>query len=140
MPRNPEISKKEKRSLRSGLFGGMGKRELEQVKQCARERQTPYSCEGRMVDAACFASLTLGQYWPPTDDRELEMQLTIVLHRSVDTAKADDAKLRQQEVDCWHHTPCCTPGRVPGRTQILGKHPVCGCNFLFDASQVPASS
>ena len=94
------MSAKEKRSLRDGLFGGMSKRELDQVKQCARDRQTPYSSfEDRMVDAVCFTSMTLGQYWPPTDDRELDMQLTMVLHRSVDTTKAEDAKLRRQEAD-----------------------------------------
>ena len=100
MPKDTGISAKEKRSLRSGLFGGMSKRELEQVEQCARERQAPYSVlEDRMVDAVCFTSLTLGQYWPPTDDREPEMQLLMALARSIDTAAADDAKLRRQEAD-----------------------------------------
>ena len=55
MPKDTGMSAKEKRSLRSGLFGGMSKRELEQVKQCARERQTSYSSfEDRMIDAVCF--------------------------------------------------------------------------------------
>ena len=101
---------KERRSLREGLLGGMSKRELDQVKQYARDRMTSYSSfEDRMVDAVCFTSMTLGQYWPPTEDRELDMQTTMALHRSVGTAKAEDAKLRRQEaeflMDAYLHHP-----------------------------------
>ena len=59
MPRNPEISKKEKLSLREGLFGGMSKKQLEQVRNRARETQAPYSTlEHRMVDVVCLTSHT----------------------------------------------------------------------------------
>ena len=110
MPKDLGIGAKERRSLRDGLFGGMSKRELDQVKQHAREHTSPYaSFEDRMSDAVCFTSLTLGQYWPDSDVRERDMQATMVLHLSVDTAKAEDAKLRRQEaeflMDAYLHHP-----------------------------------
>ena len=98
MPKNPEISKAEKASLRNGLFGGMSRRELERVVEHASKRPTPYSLfEDRMVDAVCFTSHTLGQYWSPCDEREAEMQLAHVISASVASAAADDFKLRQAE-------------------------------------------
>ena len=75
------MSVKEKQSLHDGLFGGMSKHELDQVKQCTHDCQTPYSSfEDRMADTVCFTSMALSQYWPPTDDCELDMQMTMVLH------------------------------------------------------------
>ena len=113
MPRNPEISKKGKLFLREGLFGGMSKKQLEQVRNRARETQTPYSTlEHRMVDVVCLTSHTLGQYWPPTDERESAIQLEMVIALSVETAAADDAKLRRHEAEFKVEATLHHPGHL----------------------------
>ena len=100
MPKDLGIGRKEKKSLREGLFGGMGRRELEQVRQHAREHTSPYATfEDRMSDAICYTSLTLGQYWPDADARENVALTTTVLALSVVTAAAEEAKLARKEAD-----------------------------------------
>ena len=100
MPKDLGIGHKERKSLREGLFGGMGRRELEQVKQHARDHTSPYATfEDRMSDAICYTSLTLGQYWPDADARENVALTTTVLALSVVTAAAEEAKLARKEAD-----------------------------------------
>jgi hypothetical protein len=78
----------------------MSKRELDQVKQHAREHTSPYaSFEDRMSDAICYTSLTLGQYWPDADARENVALTSTVLALSVVTAAAEEAKLARKEAD-----------------------------------------
>ena len=55
-------------------------------------------------------------YWPLTNERELDMQLTMVLHWSVATAAADDFNLRQAEAKLamevvQHHPGHSSSGR-----------------------------
>ena len=98
MPRNPIISKSEEASLRNGLFGGMSKRQLELVVDCARRTVAPHrSLEDRMVDTVCMESQTLGQYWPEPDKREQDNVLAATIRLSVDTALADATALRRRE-------------------------------------------
>ena len=100
MPKDLGMGRKEARSLREGLFGGMSKRELDQVKEHTRKHSSPYaSFEDRMSDAICYTSLTLGQYWPNADAQENVAKISTALALSVVTAAAEDAKLAQMEAD-----------------------------------------
>ena len=114
MPRNPEISKDEQRSLHEGLLRGISRRELERVVEHASRQPTPYSSfEERMVDAVCYQSHQLGQYWPPCDEREAAMQLAHVISASVASAAADDIKLRQAEAKFAMEVVQYHPGHSP---------------------------
>ena len=75
----------------------MSYKQFELVRNRARETQTPYSTlEDRMIDVVCCAGAVLDTY---TDERDLAIQLEMVITLSVETAAADDAALRRREAE-----------------------------------------